>query len=178
MKKQIALSAMTLQSLRETAKSLKIKGSAKLSKAEAIQAIEAARSAAANSASKIKELKANIESLKGQEPTEEIAAQLKEAKAELAKMRSTGSQKESAKTKATVTHKGTGVIATIAELLQKTKSGLTKPEILSKLAERFPERDPELMRATVAVQVPSRINNERFAVEKLEGGKFRAKVTA
>lgn len=70
---------------------------------------------------------------------------------------------------------GAGVIASIAELLTSSKKGISKVEILAKLMEKFPERGEAQMRATISVQVPSRINKERFELEKLEGGLFRAK---
>ncbi len=70
---------------------------------------------------------------------------------------------------------GSGVISTIAELLKSSNKGISRPQILAKLMEKFPERGEEQMKATVSVQVPSRINKERFELEKLEGGLFRAK---
>ena len=73
--------------------------------------------------------------------------------------------------------KGPGVIATIVSLIEEApkKMGITKPDILVKLTTQFPNRDPKAMEKTINVQVPTRINKERFPVSKTEvGGYFKA----
>jgi hypothetical protein len=67
-----------------------------------------------------------------------------------------------------------GVISSIVTLLEKApKKGISKEQILEKLLKEFPERPADKMKATINVQVPSRISKEKFKVEKLEGGMFR-----
>ena len=73
--------------------------------------------------------------------------------------------------KATV--KKVGVIETIANLIILSgETGISKKAILAELIAKFPERLPVHMAATVSVQVPSRINKERFPLKKLEGGLY------
>ena len=55
------------------------------------------------------------------------------------------------------------------------KKGITREEIHEELVKRFPDKTKKSMMNTIKVQVPSRINKERFEVEKLEGGKYRKK---
>jgi hypothetical protein len=67
-----------------------------------------------------------------------------------------------------------GVIAYIVDCLVKSgEKGITKDQILARLTKKFPDRDPEKMKKTVQVQVGSRINKEKFPVQRLEGGKYR-----
>ena len=55
-----------------------------------------------------------------------------------------------------------GVILSIIDiLLRNQKKGISKNQILDRLAKKFPERNIDGMRATIGVQCPSRINNER-----------------
>ena len=68
--------------------------------------------------------------------------------------------------------KGTGVIASIAQLIEESKSGITKEEILENLIVRFPENDPDSMMGTIKAQVPYRINKERFLIEKDSEGRW------
>ena len=61
--------------------------------------------------------------------------------------------------------KKVGVIFTIFEEIQKHKSkskGVTKEELLDVLCSAFPERPRDSMAKTVNVQVPTRMNGERF----------------
>jgi len=84
------------------------------------------------------------------------------------------SKKETPKEKPAKKTKGTGVIATIASLIEKSgKKGITKKEILETLQKDFPNKNPDSMSKTVNVQVPNRITKEKFPVEKLEGGRYR-----
>ena len=62
-----------------------------------------------------------------------------------------------------------GVINTIVELIENTKKGISREDILAELIIRFPDRSPESMEKTIRVQVPSRINKERFAVKGIDG---------
>jgi hypothetical protein len=67
-----------------------------------------------------------------------------------------------------------GIIATIVTLIEKSgKKGITKEAILEELKEAFPDRDEKSMKNTINVQVPARINKEKWPVEKLEGGLYR-----
>ena len=60
---------------------------------------------------------------------------------------------------------GSGVIATILEIVQAatSKKPVKKDEIHAKLVKRFPDRDPESLRTTINIQVPSRLNKEKDA---------------
>lgn len=66
-----------------------------------------------------------------------------------------------------------GIIATIVSLIEESgKKGITKAEILKELVDRFPERSEDSMKNTINVQVPARINKEKFPVKKLEGNRY------
>lgn len=66
-----------------------------------------------------------------------------------------------------------GIIATIAKLIEDSgKKGVTKDEILETLKEEFPDRNEQSMKNTINVQVPARINKEKFALKKLEGNRY------
>jgi hypothetical protein len=66
-----------------------------------------------------------------------------------------------------------GIIDEILAIVNGTKRGLTKADILEKLAKKFPDRDAEKMKATVSVQVPYFLNNKRNAgIIKLPGNKY------
>ena len=66
-----------------------------------------------------------------------------------------------------------GIIATIAGMIEKSgKKGVTKKEILAQLVEDFPDRSEESMKNTINVQVPARINKEKFTLKKLEGDRY------
>jgi hypothetical protein len=70
--------------------------------------------------------------------------------------------------------KGPGVISTIVGCIEGAgKDGVTKDEILAELIKTFPDREEKSMKNTVNVQVPNRINKEKFPIEKLEDGKYR-----
>ena len=70
-----------------------------------------------------------------------------------------------------------GVIGTIASLITEAgEAGISKDEIVEALAAKFPEKDPESMRSTVNIQVPSRLRDTRdMVVERMENGKYRVK---
>ena len=53
------------------------------------------------------------------------------------------------------------------------KKGISREEIHEVLVKKFPDKASESMMNTVKVQVPARINKEKFEVEKLENGKYR-----
>lgn len=66
-----------------------------------------------------------------------------------------------------------GIIASIVEMVEKSgKKGVTKAEILDELIKRFPDRSEDSMRNTINVQVPARVNKEKFPVKKLEGDRY------
>lgn len=69
--------------------------------------------------------------------------------------------------------KGEGVIGVIAKILlaASEKKPVTKDAIVEKLTDKFEDRDPDSMRGTVNVQVPSRISKERdITVHKNDKG--------
>ena len=69
---------------------------------------------------------------------------------------------------------GTGVIATICKCITDSKeSGVSKKEIVEHLIITFPDRGEDSMKTTVNSQVPGRIHNEKFELEKLENGNYR-----
>lgn len=60
-----------------------------------------------------------------------------------------------------------GVISSIAKLIEESgPDGISKEEILSNLEILFPEKDSDSMLSTIKVQVPYRINKERFEIAK------------
>lgn len=71
-------------------------------------------------------------------------------------------------------HQTPGIIADIAMVIEKAgEKGLSKDEILAELVKKFPERDPEAMRKTIATEEPDRITIEKLMVEKTPEGKYR-----
>lgn len=63
---------------------------------------------------------------------------------------------------------GPGIIQTIVALVEKAgKKGISKKEILEVLKENFPDRNEVSMKNTVNVQVPARINKEKFPIKKV-----------
>ena len=66
-----------------------------------------------------------------------------------------------------------GIIATIVKAIEDSgKKGITKTEILEILKEEFPDRNEDSMKNTINVQVPARIQKEKFNLEKLEGERW------
>jgi hypothetical protein len=58
--------------------------------------------------------------------------------------------------------KGNGVIDHIQKAITDAgQAGITKVEILEKLAAEFPERDKDSMKVTINAQVPTRLNSSR-----------------
>ncbi len=85
-----------------------------------------------------------------------------------------GKSKDTGKAKAQKPEKAPGVIATIISLIEDSgKKGVTKEEILNALVEAFPDKKGESMKNTINVQVPNRINKERFPLEKIDGDRYR-----
>jgi len=78
------------------------------------------------------------------------------------------SNNKKATNKAPKTPKAPGVIASIAEFLKKAtgKKPISKDALCEKLAERFPERDPDSMMRTINVQVPNRLKSDKGLVVK------------
>lgn len=69
--------------------------------------------------------------------------------------------------------KGPGVIATIVEAVEDAgKKGITRDEVHTILIETFPERNSDSLMNTIKVQLPSRINKEKFEINTLKDGKF------
>jgi hypothetical protein len=71
---------------------------------------------------------------------------------------------------------GTGVVATIAQLIiDSGKKGITKEDILKQLVKKFPDRAEKSMKNTVNLHVPGLMSKERFPVEKIEGTNYYRK---
>lgn len=102
-----------------------------------------------------------------QKLVDDLKDQLSKAKDELRKL--TGKKPSEPK--------GPGVILTILSLVEKSgKSGISKQEIVDKLAEMFPDHNPEGLMKTVQVQLPKRMSKERNVnIIKSEAGKFLIK---
>ena len=83
-------------------------------------------------------------------------------------------KKEKPAKKATAaTPKGKGVIATIAQLIEKSgKKGISKEKIHEGLVKAFPDRDHGSMKNTINTQVPNRISKEKFKVSVTEKGNY------
>lgn len=109
------------------------------------------------------------------EPEEELKAEKKEEPK--ATMKIVPKDKEKKTEKKAEKKSGTktpGVIASIVSCIEKSgKKGITKEEILEKLIDLFPDREAKSMINTINVQVPNRINKEKFPVEKLKNGNYR-----
>lgn len=72
--------------------------------------------------------------------------------------------------------KGPGVIASIVEFIENSKKGITKDQIVDKLAKRFPDRKPESMKNTVNVQVPNKLKTDKdITVVRDDKGRYRIK---
>lgn len=56
---------------------------------------------------------------------------------------------------------------------QAGEKGLTKDEICSRLAEKFPERDHEALHVSVNAIVPHRVSHGQFMVERTREGRYR-----
>jgi len=57
--------------------------------------------------------------------------------------------------------KATGVIATIASLIENSADGMTKGAVLEVLANVFPDRSVKAMASTVNVQLPTRLASDK-----------------
>lgn len=98
----------------------------------------------------------------------------KEPKAPKEKAQKSDSKKKTQKPKA-AKRTGPGVIASIQEYI--TNHGpISKPQILAKLKQRFPDRDAEAMTKTVNVQLPGRMSKEKkIKIVKDDKGRFSIK---
>ena len=105
-------------------------------------------------------------------PKEKPAPKEKEApKAKMEVVK--GGKSEKTEKKPAKKKKGTGVIASVVEAIEKAgKKGVSKEEILKILVEKFPDRAEKSMKNTVGVQVPGRISRERFEVKSTKDGKY------
>lgn len=74
-----------------------------------------------------------------------------------------GGAKKGQKIQKAESKSGKGVIGTIVELLQGASKDkpITKETILKKLVKEFPDREEKGMKATINIQVPSRLNSEK-----------------
>ena len=61
---------------------------------------------------------------------------------------------------------GPGVIASILEFIQESKEGISKLQIVEKLAKRFPDRDANSMAKTVNAQIGGKKSPRRMEKEK------------
>lgn len=108
-----------------------------------------------------------------QEPEEQEAVEevVEEQEQEAVTVPTDSDTQEQPKSKA----ENPGVIASIVSIIEEAgRTGVSKDEILQELGKRFPDRDPERMKKTVNTQVPTRINKEKFPIEKVEN-RFRKK---
>lgn len=95
------------------------------------------------------------------------------AKKEKSKKSATKKSKKTTK-KAPAKAKGTGVIATIIELLKG--KAMTKAALLKKLVKKYPDRSEDGMKATINCQVPGRLSKEKgLKVKKDDKGRFSIK---
>ncbi len=123
--------------------------------------------ACAERAAKVKKPKKTAEekeaekAAKAQAKAEAKETKKKEREAAKAAGKGTGIQKAS----------GPGVIGSIFEFL---KAGpCTKVDLLAKLKERYPERSEDSMKATINVQIPSRMAKEKkVTISKNEAGQY------
>lgn len=56
----------------------------------------------------------------------------------------------------------------------KEKKGMSKVDILEKLQEKFPERDPEKMKRTLSLQISRMPKEKDFKLIKDEQGRYKA----
>ena len=77
------------------------------------------------------------------------------------------------KAKVPAAPKGKGVIATIANLIEKSgKKGISKEKIHEGLVKAFPDRDHTSMKNTINTQVPNRISKEKFKLGVTSKGNY------
>ena len=118
----------------------------------------------------------NIENLEDEPEVEEKPTRGSKAAA-AAKEKAPAVEKDPAKKKGPIKKAGgegsLGIIGTIVKMIEDSgKKGVTKAEILAELKEQFPDRNEQSMKNTINVQVPARINKEKFALKKLEGDRY------
>ena len=110
-----------------------------------------------------------------EEEEDEEVADIKDDSDEAEEDEEEGAEEEEEEEIKTQPQKKSGVIASIAEMIEKAgEKGITKEEILTNLVKRFPERQEKSMKNTINVQVPNRIDREKFKVEKV-GDRYRKK---
>lgn len=123
----------------------------------------------------IDELRKEVAMSEREEDEEEEVADIKDDSDEAEEDEEEGAEEEEEEEIKTEPQKKSGVIASIAEMIEKAgKKGITKEEILTNLVKRFPERQEKSMKNTINVQVPNRIDREKFKVEKV-GDRYRKK---
>jgi len=70
--------------------------------------------------------------------------------------------------------KGPGIIKTIIELVENApKQGISRDQVWEALKVKFPERDADKMKKTVVIQLPSRIQKEKFPITEVTKGFYR-----
>lgn len=119
----------------------------------------------------------NLEDEPEPEPEEKPVRGKKAAAAPAEKKEEKGKEKPAAEKKGPIKKAGgegsLGIIGTIVKCIEDSgKKGVTKAEILAELLEQFPDRNEQSMKNTINVQVPARINKEKFALKKIEGDRY------
>jgi len=71
-----------------------------------------------------------------------------------------------------VGHRKGTILDTIYQCL-KSKKGVTRQEIIEKLTEQFPDRDPQKMARTVSLQISRMPKEKGFKLEKDDKGRYR-----
>jgi len=83
-------------------------------------------------------------------------------------------EKKSGNKQTSTPGKGPGIIAKIVECVEKAgKKGISREEIHAILIKTFPDRDAASMMKTIKVQVPARINKEKWAVQTVSEGFYK-----
>lgn len=103
----------------------------------------------------------------------EEAKTVVEAKNSKLKKEKTKKEPKEKKERGPQKEKGVGVIKAIEEcLVASGKDGISKEDILHKLQEKFPGRSSDSMKATINVQIPSRMKKEKkldIQTKKIDG---------
>jgi hypothetical protein len=108
-----------------------------------------------------------------QKAQEKVAA--KEEQLPVPRTPKDGKLPKAPKTKGEKIAKGPGIIAAIREFAKANgKKGFNREMVLEHLSKKFPERDADAMKKTVAVQIPNRVNKEcGLTLTKNDKGMFK-----
>ena len=119
---------------------------------------------------------ATVETAKEKAAREKAEAKAaKDAEKAVAKASKPAGTKKSGKPAGEKPGQGPGVIATLLEIMKASskKEPVTKEQMLEKLIAKFPERNADSMKATINVQIPSRLAKEKnITIVKGDKGYF------